>query len=267
MLFGLILVVLVAIFVLGGTTTVEILPGKTTVFLLGTRTHSQETLDPSTPLLYHLACIMVLLWGTILLPTTLLVLSADAVPRAFLPGAAEITLTKPIGRWEVVVARALGAIALALALELLLVGGAAGAAWVRTGVSTARLLAAVPALVLAFTVLHALATLAGIVVRNPTWGLLGGFGGLIFSAILSATHYMLQNFQDTLGQPVMAGGERLVSVVRAVLPRPADVFELAFRLGAREPLVASDALVVANAVLWSVLAYAVAIRIVNSRDY
>lgn len=273
-LIGLIFIVIVAAGFLGGSTTVEVvetgkaaLP-KTRILLFGTQTHAVDGTNAVEPLLYHLSIIFVGLWGTILLPTTLLVLTADAVVRAFQPGAAEITLTKPIGRWEIVASRALGAVGLACAMELLLLGGAAGAAWGRTGVPTIHLLAALPALGLSFAVMHALATLSGTMLRNSTWGLLGGFGGLILSVLLSMSHWIVTSYEDAvLHTRIYGDGAKLVTVVRDVFPRLSDGFELAFRLGSAKPFEPGDQWVVLNLVLWMLLPYCLTILIVRSRDH
>lgn len=240
-----------------------------TVLVWGNEAHS-ATVGPASQVLLEYLCYVVLSFGGVAIAgSTLLILTNDAIPRAFLPGAAEVTLTKPLGRWEVVLARALGAFLVAAGVEIALVGGSAAIAAARTGLPTGRLLLSLPGLCLAFAVLHGLASLMGVIVRNPQWGILGTFGGLMVSLILWGSHYFLTNFDPTgRGDRMSPTFELTARVLRYGLPRPAELIALAYRMAIRQPFdTRGDLFILANGVAWTAGLYLLVVLAVRKRDY
>jgi ABC-type transport system involved in multi-copper enzyme maturation permease subunit len=197
-----------------------------------------------------------------------LVFFADAVTSAFAPGAAEITLTKPVLRSTVVLARFVGAVAVAAAFATLLVGGAILIAYARTGVSVATVLWTIPISVLQFAVLYAIGSAGGVTFRNALVAAFLGLSPWLAGGITT----LLGKFDKSIVPFFKFVGEVSLKAHR-VLPRAGDLADLAGRMTSGNfgdkaaGGTAGEAELVVNCLVWLGLGLGLAMLSVRRQDY
>jgi ABC-type transport system involved in multi-copper enzyme maturation permease subunit len=214
-----------------------------------------------------------------------LVLLADSVSSAFGPGSAEINVPKPVHRATILVARHVGALAVASFYASVLLGGGLLVVYLRTGVLVPKLLAYIPISVAIFAVLHAIGTIASVAIQNA---LLGAFAsvGIWLVAVASGTGTWEIFRQLEKGSPLAEKVLTTVRIIHRVLPRPTDLPALGERIlthqfGAEPTAALLQALrpgetplgtlgefeLIANSLVWWVLGLIVASLVIRRRDF
>jgi ABC-type transport system involved in multi-copper enzyme maturation permease subunit len=202
-----------------------------------------------------------------------ILLLADAVTSAFAPGAAEVTLPKPVSRGAIVLARHLGAVLVALGLVTFLVGGAVAILYVRTGELCLSVLVAIPLTVLQFAVLHAVGTISGLVFQNAFLGALASAGVWVASWLTGLVGALAGALDPAKPHDdILTIATRVAAVAHRTIPRAADFPDLVQRIPTRNfgtlpGGVASEVEIMAQALLWTGFALGVATLIVSRRDY
>jgi hypothetical protein len=202
-----------------------------------------------------------------------LVLLADAVSSAFAPGQAELNLPKPIPRATIVVARHVGAMAVATFFATLVVGGAFGIAYLRTGVVATKALVCIPVSVAIFGVLHAVGSIVGGLTLHPLLAAFAAVGTWLISIATNVPSWWPEFF-DAIGKNNALFGLviRGVKLTHRILPRAVDLPSLAERVishkFAEEPLgMSGEVELIGNALVWWGLALALAVLVVRRRDF
>jgi ABC-type transport system involved in multi-copper enzyme maturation permease subunit len=272
------IVLVLVVFIVGTLARLDVQPkddGSSSVTLYGTEMHSPEAKSPGEAkspeqiLADYLAILYVGFGAATLLVPALLVATSDAITRAFLPGAAEPLLTKPLARHEIVLARAAGAIALTTSLLVLLLGSATVGAWLRTKILCPGVLAAIPILALAFAILHAMGSVTGTALKNPLFGILGGLGALTLSFVLWGMNLLATNYLDVgTRRPVYESSVWITQKLRFIYARPDELLFLAGRIAAGQRFdAAHDGWLLVNGAIWLVVAYGAVVVIARNRDY
>jgi ABC-type transport system involved in multi-copper enzyme maturation permease subunit len=210
---------------------------------------------------YFMACYLGVLAGLILL--------ADAIPSAFAPGQAELNLPKPVHRATIVLARHFGACAVATGYVTLLVGGAVGIAWARTGVFHAPTLVYIPVSVAIFGVLHAVGAISGVWIQNA---LLAAFASIAVWLVSIASYFLTKEGYERTPYPFVVTLLDHLKQARRFLPRPIDLPPLAERLLKHElgtgPLgMTGEVEIAVNTLVWWGLALALAALVLRRRDF
>jgi hypothetical protein len=102
------------------------------------------------------------------------------------PGRVELILSKPLARWQVLVAHLAGVLLAVLALSAYLLGMTWLVISLKTTVWHAPFLLAIPIVTLMFGVMYSVALLLGTLVRSTALALIATYGLLFASIILSA---------------------------------------------------------------------------------
>ncbi|MBX3471577.1 MAG: ABC transporter permease [Planctomycetes bacterium] len=150
----------------------------TTLWLYGLTVKSDPVLPPRISAAYLLSAILfAFILGKGVASFFGLVLgllaTSDAVSSALEPGAAELLLSRPLARHDVVLGRFAGAVAFGLVQLAWLVGLAVALCGLKFGVWVPEALAVVGPLLLKFTLLLAVATAVAVATRTPALGLAG----------------------------------------------------------------------------------------------
>src|SRR5690606_25789089 len=117
-----------------------------------------------------------------------LLATSDAVSSALEPGAAELLLSRPVERHEVVLGRGLGAVAFGLIQVGWLLGLAVVLCGLRFGLWVPSALLLVGPMLLKFAVLLGVTTLVAVGTRTPALGLAAAAGAWVLSFVV----YQLQ---------------------------------------------------------------------------
>lgn len=191
-----------------------------------------------------------------------LLATSDAVSSALEPGAAELLLSRPVARHEVVLGRALGALAFG-GLQLgWLLGLGVALCGLKFGVWVPGALLLAGPMLLKFAVLLSVVTLVTVVTRTPAIGLAAAAAGWV----LSFAVYQLQA-NPTLAPPAAAGW---IDWAHRLLPQVAHLDDLASRVVEIPVDGAPGApwqLVVALACAWVAGGLGATALVVRRRDY
>ncbi|HZV01673.1 MAG TPA: hypothetical protein VFF73_33490 [Planctomycetota bacterium] len=199
-----------------------------------------------------------------------LVALADAVSSAFVPGAAEINLPKPVRRGTIIIARHLGALWVATGFAVLLIGGAVAIAALKTGVLAPIPLVYIPVSVASFGVLHAVGSIASS--RAPN-ALVSAFAsvGMWLASLATYLPNMIPGAHDLSGmlKHIVDG----VDLLHRVIPRPTDIPGLANRIiehkfgNAVDVTPAYEYELMGQSAAWWLLALFLAILVARRRDF
>ncbi len=186
----------------------------------------------------------------------------DAVSSALEPGAAELLLSRPVGRHEVVLGRALGALAFALVQVGWLLGLALALCGLKFGVWVPEALLLAAPMLLKFAVLLGVATLVAVATRTPALGLAAAVGAWVAS-------FAVYQLQASAGLVPPAAADALAWAYWLV-PQVAHLDDLASRVaeipldgGAVVPW--QQALALAGA--WVGATFGATTLVVRRRDY
>ncbi len=199
-----------------------------------------------------------------------LIFLADAVTSAFGPGQAELNVPKPVNRATIVLSRHVGALFVATFFAILLVGGAVGLAYLRTGLLVWKPFIFVPTSVAMFGMLHAFGTIAGIGVQNALLAAFASVGVWLLSIVTKIPDWFpaLDKIQYPLLQKVLSA----VKIIHRVLPRPNDVPGLAERILEKkfadgDITMAMEAELIGNTLGWWAIGLILAVLVVRKRDF
>jgi ABC-type transport system involved in multi-copper enzyme maturation permease subunit len=144
-------------------------------------------LDRAGPVLVAIFLHLALVWALASVVGVILGLLAvhDAALSPFRPGAAELLLSRPVSRGQVVVGRLGGGVLFALLLSVWVCGLAVVLTRALHGVWVLQLLAVIPALVLKFTLLLGIVTAVGLWLRSGVLAL--GAGAVAWLASLAVS--------------------------------------------------------------------------------
>lgn len=188
-----------------------------------------------------------------------LLVTTDAVSGALEPGAAELLLSRPVARHEVVLGRALGALGFGLVQVGWLLGLTVALCGLKFGVWVPEALLLAGPMLLKFAVLLSVATLVAVVTRTPALGLAAAAAAWV----LSFAVYQLQ------ANPALApAAARGVEWAHRLLPQVAHLDDLASRV-VEVPIdeVAPWPLVLALACAWVAGGFGLTAWVVSRRDY
>jgi ABC-type transport system involved in multi-copper enzyme maturation permease subunit len=211
---------------------------------------------------YGIACYLGVLAGLILL--------ADAIPSAFAPGQAELNLPKPVHRATIVLARHVGALMVAAFFATLLLGGAVGIAWARTGIFHTTTLVFIPVSVAMFGVLHAAGAISGVWIQNA---LLAAFASVaIWLASIGTNVSNYFDDYENLPYPLIVKVLDGLKVAHRVLPRPTDLPPFAQRillhkLGTGPLGMQGEVELAVQTLVWWGLALGLAVLVLRRRDF
>lgn len=240
--------------------------GVATRFELFGQTLDDRTLPPAYAAAYLLT---VVLFNGILVKVIAsffgvilgLLATSDAVSSALEPGAAELLLSRPVGRHEVVLGRGLGAVAFGLVQVGWLLGLAVALCGLKFGVWVPSALLLAGPMLLKFAVLLGVATLVAVGTRTPALGLAAAAAAWV----LSFAVYQLQANPSVAPAAVQA-----VEWAHRLLPQVAHLDDLASRvvgIPVDEGHPARWELVLALACAWVGGGFGLTTAVVSRRDY